>query len=620
MTQPQKKIYRKIINNWAPPINLNVSNWADRHRKLSSETSAEPGQWNTDRAPYQREIMNSINDPDIEKIVVMSSSQVGKSEILNNIIGYFIDNDPGPMLLIQPTIELAQSYSKERIAPMIRDTETLRQKVSDVKTRDTNNTILMKVFPGGFLAMGGANSPAGLASRPIRILLADEIDRYPVSAGTEGDPLALAERRTTTFWNRKKIFVSTPTIKDVSRIEVEYQKGTRERWCIECPHCGDYQYINLYGIKFDHKKDEKGNYTVWNVVFQCPACLEKFDEHIWKSQPGQWIAENCEAKGARSFHLNAFVSPWCTWESIIKEWLESKGDPERLKVIVNTLFGESFEFKGEIENEDFLLERCENYDADLPEGVLILTAGVDVQDDRLEYEIVGWGKGEESWGIEYGVIMGRPDKKSTWNLLSDKLSQTYKFKNGVGFSIACACVDSGGHFTSDVYAFCKKNEHRRIFAIKGQGGSGIPLVYKIYRSKNENAAVFILGVDSGKSTIMGRLKVPQRGDGYCHFPSNENKGYDRIYFKGLISEKLVKRKVKGQIKVGWEKISTSNTKRNEPIDLRNYAFAALKILNPTFDMLENRLKNIQINEQNPQKIAQKTKKIRRGVIKKGIEY
>ena len=617
MTMRKKKLlFRKIVKCFAPPIKLLVSDWADKYRKLSSENSAEPGQWNTERAPYQREIMNSINDPSVEKIVVMSSSQVGKSESLNNVIGYFIDNDPGPMLLIQPTFDLAKSYSKERIAPMLRDTNVLNIKVSDVKTRDTDNTILMKIFAGGFLAMGGANSPAGLASRPIRVLLADEIDRYPVSAGTEGDPLALVERRTTTFWNRKKMFVSTPTIKDASRIEFEYKKGTQERWCLECPHCGQPQYISFYGMKFEYSRDDKGVYTVWNTVFQCPACLEKHDEYIWKAQKGEWIAENPDVKGVRSFHLNAFVSPWCSWDSIIKEWLESKGDPEKLKVVVNTLFGMPFEEKGEIEDEEFLVQRREQYEADLPEGVLILTAGVDVQDDRLEYEVVGWGKGEESWGIEYGVIFGRPDATKVWQDLEDKLSTTYSFENGLKISIACTCVDSGGHFTSQVYEFCKKHQHNRIFAIKGQGGPGIPLIYRNYRSKKEKAAVIILGVDSGKSTIMARLKIKQPGDGYCHFPIDENKGYDRIYFKGLIAERLARRKEKGQIKLVWEKIS----ERNEPFDLRNYAYSAFKLLNPNLEAMEKRLKSISLDSNNKHQSEPKQAQKRYGLVKKSVEY
>ncbi|MDO6355292.1 phage terminase large subunit family protein [Caloramator sp. CAR-1] len=610
MKRKTLNLFKKILKAVAPPPRLKISEWADKNRRLSSETSAEPGPWRTDRAPYQREIMDSLNDSKIEKVVVMSSSQVGKSEMINNIIGYYIDIDPGPMLLIQPTLEMAQDYSKRRISTMIRDTECLRNKVSDSKSRDLNNTILMKVFPGGFLAIGGANSPAGLASRPVRILLADEVDRYPISAGTEGDPLMLAEKRTITFWNRKKVFVSTPTIKGASRIEMEYEQGTQEKWCLKCPNCGEYQFINLYGIKFNYDKDDKGNYKVWDVKFQCPNCLESFDEFTWKNQPGKWIASNPEAQGVRSFFLNAFVSPWYSWENIILEWLRVKNDPEQYKVFKNTILGESWEEKGNVEDEEMLLKRCEEYEAELPEGVLILTAGVDVQDDRLEYEVVGWGKGYESWGIEYGKILGSPEMPSTWQMLLDKLTKSYSFKDGTSLTVACTCIDSGGHFTSEVYKFCKENEYRRIFAIKGKGGQGINYIFKVSRTRKENAALFTIGVDNGKAKIMSRLKIKEPGPGYCHFPNG--RGYDRTYFRGLTSERIVRKKINGQIKLVWEKI---NDTRNEPLDVRNYATAAIEILNPTFEEIEKRLKalkeGIEYTEQRPKR--------KYGVIKKGIE-
>lgn len=604
----------------APPPKLKVSEWADKYRKLSSENAAEPGQWHTDRAPYQREIMDAINDPRIEKVVVQSSSQVGKSEIILNVLGYFIDIDPGPILLIQPTIEMAEDFSKRRIAPMIRDTEAISKKVAEAKTRDINNTILMKVFPGGFLAMGGANSPAGLASRPIRILLADEVDRYPSSAGTEGDPLLLAEKRTSTFWNRKMVYVSTPTIKGASRIEEEYEKGTQERWCVSCPHCGDYFYIEFRDIRFDYKKYErKGRiiYEVKDVRWRCPACMHEFSEHVIKKQPAQWIADNPDAEGIRSFKLNAFNSPWAKWRDIVKEFLYAKDDPEKLKVFTNTLLGESWEDRGEIEDEEFLLERREEYLAELPDGVLLLTCGIDVQDDRLEYEVVGWGKFDESWGIEKGFIIGRPDDESTWSMLDDKLNKVWRFNSGKGMLVALTCIDSGGHFTQEVYRYCKKNEYRRIFPVKGQGGPGIPFIKPPSRNNSENVALFVLGVDSGKSSIMASLKVQNPGPKYCHFPLQEDRGYDRNYFLGLLSEKMVLKKKNGQVKPAWERVRTNVG--NEALDCRNYAFAALKILNPNYDLLEKRLKDASPDDEIRLRTAQKLAKKRTGCVKKGIQ-
>lgn len=546
--------------------------------------------------------------------------------MVNNIIGYYIDVDPGPMLMIQPTIETAQDYSKRRIAPMIRDTEVLAEKVADSKTRDINNTILMKVFPGGFLAIGGANSPAGLASRPIRVLLCDEVDRFPDSAGGEGDPISLAEKRTTTFWNRKKIFVSTPTIKGASRIEQEYELGTQEKWYIQCPACGEYHFIVFRDIRFKYNKREQNkkiNYFVQKVTWCCPTCLAEFDEYTMKKQPAKWIADNPEAikNGIRSFRLNSFVSPWYSWKKIIQEFLESKDDPEKYKVFVNTVLGESWEERGEIEDETVLLERREEYKADLPDGVLLLTAAVDTQDDRLEYEISGWGRDEESWGIEKGIIWGKPDEAGTWTELDDKLNKTWRFADGTGLLIACTFVDSGGHFTDEVYKYCGPRLQKRVFASKGQGGSGIPLIYKISRNNKYRLPLILLGVDSGKTTIIQRLKIGKPGPKYCHFPVQEDRGYGQMYFKGLISEKQVIRKVKGQTVTIWENIATD--KRNEPLDLRVYGLAAMRLLKPDFDVLEKRLKEAGsgVNTaQNQPKTKPKTAKNKYGAVKKAAVY
>ncbi len=558
----------------------------------------------------------------MEKVVVQASSQVGKSEILNNVIGHFIDCDPGPMLMLQPTIEMAEDYSKRRIGLMIRDTEALAGKVADSKTRDLNNTILMKVFPGGFLAMGGANSPAGLASRPIRILACDEIDRFPDSAGTEGDPLMLAERRTTTFWNRLLFYCSTPTIMGRSRIEDEYEKGSQERWMTPCPACGTMEYITFDQVRFDHTRHTVGRrttYTVSNVRWRCPHCSEEFTEHTMKRQPAQWIADNPDSVKVRSFKLNAFMSPWSSWDSIALEFLYAKGDPEKLKVFTNTLLGESWEDRGEIESEDFLLDRREEYGAELPDGVLVLTCGVDTQDDRLEYEIVGWGHHEESWGIQKGFIPGKPDERNTWERLDAVLSKQWSFADGSQLSIMITFIDSGGHYTKEVYQFCKINEERRIFAIKGQGGEDVPYTRQPTRNNDFKAALFSIGVDAGKDRIASRLKIKDRGaPKYCHFPLGEDRGYDRAYFEGLLSEKRIKRKKNGKIVDGWQKIREGIP--NEALDCRNYAMAALNALAPDgareayFDQLEARLKGM--NE--PKAVQQPRPQLRRGVVSRGI--
>lgn len=610
MVIPKKTsdLFKLLLKNLAPPEKLTVSEWADKNRKLSRESSAEPGQWQTKRTPYLKEPMDAFTDPEIEKVVVMFCSQAGKSELVNNIAGYIIDVDPGPMIMIQPSLELAEGYSLQRIGPMIRDTKCLSEHI-------VKDNALYKEFAGGYFVLAGANSPGGLAGRPIRTVLADEIDRFPASAGNEGDPLKLVEQRTITFWNRKFIYVSTPTIKDASRIFLEYERGTQEKWSVACPSCGTFEYINLHGMLYGSLVNEADKtHRVSDVVYQCSHCLAKHTEYEWKRQPGTWIANNPEAKKTRSFHINAFVSPWTKWNLLLEEYLDSKHDPELLKVFTNTKLGETFEQKGTIEDETYLLDRKEDYGAELPDDVAVLTMGVDVQGNRLEYEVVGWGLKEESWSIEYGVLMGDPSKSTVWESLLDVIQKKWKFADGLGYNIGVTFIDSGGHHTTEVYEFTKRYEASRVFAIKGMGGPGYPIIHKLSKTAKENASLIILGVDSGKSTIIQRLQVKTPGPGYMHFPNDPR--YDQQYFKGLISEKQVRKKTGGQWKVYWEK--TGITQRNEPFDVRNYAYAAYKMWNPNIEAFKNRLAKLRGKSVVSNEPIKKKKQRRGGVVRKGI--
>lgn len=527
MVQKQTlNLFRKVAGVVAPPPKLTVSQWADSHRVLSKESSAEPGKWNTDRAPYQREIMDSISDPDTDEIVVMSSAQVGKSELINNIIGYYIDYDPSPMLLMQPTLEMAEAYSKDRIAPMIRDTPTLTKKVNSPKAKDGNNTLLQKKFAGGHLTLVGANSPASLASRPVRIVLADEVDRFPSSAGTEGDPLSLAQKRTKTFWNYKWITVSTPTIKGASRIEMEYEESTKEQWSVSCPSCGKLQHYSWPQIRFD------------SVAMECVHCKEQHAEVEWKSRPGQWIARNPKAT-KRGFHLNALASPWEKWSRIIEEFKSAKRKgTENLKTWVNTTLGESWEDKTNDQDHEKLISRRIRYNCDVPKEALVLTAGVDVQDDRLEVEIVGWAINDVSYGINYKIFYGDPGQDAVWNQVDAFLMNDFIRNDGVTLNISAVCIDSGGHYTNEVYDFCKAREHRRIFAIKGKGGAGIAYINKPNKVGRQSVHLFTIGVNEGKDIIYSRLKNEfEDKPGYCYFPVEKEKGYDEAYFVGLTAER-----------------------------------------------------------------------------------
>lgn len=566
-------LFRKVASLVGPPPKWTVSEWADESRILSKEASAEHGRWNTDRAPYQREIMNAVNDPTVEDVVIMSSAQIGKTEILNNIIGYFIDYDPSPILLVMPTLEMAESYSKDRLASMIRDTPALTRKVSDAKSRDGNNTLLHKKFAGGHISLVGANSPASLASRPIRIVLADEVDRFPASAGTEGDPLSLAHKRTKTFWNRKKISVSTPTIKGISRIEAEYEESTKEQWCVSCPSCGVFQPYEWTQIRFEP------------VGMECRSCQEHHSEIEWKARPAKWIAQVPNAV-KRGFHLNALTSPWESWDKIIYEFKEAKRKgTETLKTWKNTTLGEPWEENSNEHDHAKLVARRKIYGCDIPDGVLVLTAGVDVQNDRLEVEVVGWGVDEISWGISYKVFYGDPGQQAVWNQLDAFLETMWLCNDGSKLSISATCVDTGGHYTSEVYDFCKEREHRRIFAIKGKGGVGVPYVGKPSKVGRQNVHLFSLGVNEGKDLIYSRLRNEfEDKPGYCHFPIEKEKGYDEAFFIGLTSEYKKIRWLNGIPRHEWVKKTSSV--RNEPLDLRNYATAALRILNPDLNYLK----------------------------------
>lgn len=624
--RPVDRTFDRAFANYTPPADLTVSEWAEAHRVLSRENSAEAGPWRNARTPYLVEIMNAFTDPRIKKISLVASSQVGKSELELNIIGYIIDQDPGSILYIQPTVDDAKKFSRLRIAPMIRDSATLRSKVADIKSRDSGNTMLQKSFPGGMLTIVGSNSASGLASTPAKYVLGDERDRWALSAGTEGDPWALAEARTTTFYNSKMVDVSTPTDKGTSPIEKSFNEGTRERWCHQCPHCGEYSNIVFNDIKFDFEtvgSGRKKDYIINSIAWSCPECGCISTESEMRRQPAKWIAEKPDAyaKGHRSFWLNAFSSPWQGWSKVVYAFLVARKDPQRLKVVYNTMLGELWEDRGDLEDEDTMLGRREDYGhrddgtpVELPDGVLALTCGVDTQDDRLEYEVLGHGHYGETWGIKRGIIMGDPAYDEPWTRLDDVIERVYRFRDGTGLTIARTFVDSGGHKTQNVYMQCRARTYKRVFAIKGVGGDGVPYTKPPSKVKiivNGQTVgltwLYALGVDAGKAEIFSALKVQEAGPKFCHFPKGEGRGYDTAFFTGLLSEKLVLKSERGRTRWAWVKLP--GHERNEALDCRNYALAAFRSWDPDLDAVERRLQGIE-------EPAEQKKTRRRGVVKR----
>lgn len=544
-----------------PPPDMTVSQWADTYRRLSREASAEPGDWQTSRAPYQRGIMDAVSDRGVDTVVVMSSAQVGKSELLLNVIGYHIHQDPAPILMLQPTLEMAESFSKDRVAPMLRDSPALADKVKDPRARDSGNTLLHKVYVGGHLTLSGANSPASLASRPIRVVLCDEVDRYPESAGTEGDPVNLARKRTATFWNRKVILTSTPTIKNLSRIETAYNASDMRRYWVPCPDCGEYQVLKWANVKWDEGRPETARYACEH----CGVLIDNSQKH-GMLRDGEWRAD-APFKGAAGFHLSELYSPWRKWADVAHDFLEARhGGSEMLKTWVNTSLGETWEDQGDSVEAGSLMARLEEYDRDdLP--ILAVTAGADVQKDRIECSVIAWGAQEESWVLEHAILPGDTARPEVWQDLHDFLAEHEP--NAVA-------IDSGFN-ASQVYAFVERR--RFAFAVKGVSGFDKPLVEddrkRARRLRNRRkvggSPVQLIGVDQGKVIIHSRLRIMAPGPGYIHFSGDA--GCDDEYFAQLAAEKLIVKHRLGRATQEWHQVRP----RNEALDAMVYALAALRL-------------------------------------------
>ena len=539
-------------------------------------------------------MMDALAEEGIHTVVIMSSAQVGKSEAgILNPLGFYIDQDPSPIMMLQPTLQMGEAFSKDRVAPMLRDTPALAGKVGDPRTKDSNNTLLHKKFPGGHLTICGANSPASLASRPIRVLLADEIDRYPVSAGTEGDPLNLARKRTATFHNRKLLMTSTPTVKGASRIEMAYEDSDKRRYYVPCPHCETMQPLEWSHLQWG--KDDKGHWDGKDPWYSCDGCGVSLTEadKAKMLKGGRWIAEGT-APGIAGFHLNELYSPWRLWREMVEDWLAAQKDSELLRVFVNTSLGETFEEASEGIEHEGLFARREPYAAEVPAGAVVLIAGADVQDDRVEISIFGVGtEGEELWAIDHRVIHGDPAGDALWLAVDDVLlSGKFQHESGATLGIASTCIDSGGHHTKRVYEYCRTRKHKRIFAIKGMGGFGRAMVSapsgKRHGRDRRPVDLYTLGVDELKSLIYARLNNAKPGQGYIHFPIHDS--FTEEYFEQLTSEVI---KTKFKMGVPYRVWELPSGRRNEALDCAGYAYAALILLKPNLEALAARLGDVE---------------------------
>lgn len=564
-----------------PDPELSVTEWSNKYRVLPKKSSSEPGKYRSHRTPYVHEIMNCLSPSStVPEVCIMKATQLGFTTIGENWFYYVVDVAPGPFMMVLPTVELAKDHSKQKLAPAIQEMPRLRGKIRDNRSRDSGNTIQVKEFPGGILFLSGSNSGSFFRQRSIRYLFLDDIDGFEMDVGGEGDPCELARKRTDTYSSRKKIFeVSTPTVKGISRIEKSFEESDQRYYFVSCPHCGGMQRLEFggegreCGLKFT--RDEHENVT--DVWYKCAYCHERIDEYHKTDmlEQGEWRPTYPERE-KRGYQLSSLYSPlgWVSWKQIVQEFLKAKDNRERLKVWTNTRLGLPFEEKGEQPDWVSLSTRAEPYEMlTVPAGGLLLTAGVDIQENRIAMVIRAWGRGEENWLVYWGELYGNPaETPGIWAELDSLLNRTYPHELGAELSIISMAIDAGYH-TQTVYNYCRKRSPK-VIAVKGQAVSGKPVIGRPSQQDITWQGVKIpngvqlwpVGSDTAKATIYARLEQSKPGPGYYHFFM----GTDEEYFQQLTAEKQITKYVKGYPKLEWVKVGP----RNEALDCEVYAYAA----------------------------------------------
>jgi len=570
-----------FIAGFSPDPEFTVTEWADEYRYLPKKSSSESGKYRSSRTPYLREIMDALSPSNpCQEISVIKGTQLGFTEVGNNWFCFVADMCPGPMMMIFPTLELAKDHSQQKLIPTVDETPRLHGKIREKRSRDSGNPIFSKDFPGGTLFLSGSNSAASFRSKSIRFLFLDDIDGFEIDVGGEGDPIALAEKRTDTYSSRKKIYrVSTPTIKNISRIARCYEASDQRHYYVPCPHCGEKQILEFgtkddpFGIKFTMNV----NGEVIKAWYLCRFCHQAIEEHHKTKMlaNGEWIPAY-PGREARGYHLSSLYSPlgWVSWLQICKEFLAAKGRKELLKAWINTRLGLPFEEKGDQPDWVLLKNRCESYPIlTVPPGGKILVAATDVQEDRLEVKVKAYGQGEETWLVYYGRIYGDTEGREVWDQLDIILNRSYPHADGHQMHISTLAVDAG-YRTQTVYNYVRFRAPR-VIAVKGQSKANKPIISRPtdqdvdWRGVTIKGGVqlWLVGTDTAKSTIYSRLQQSDPGPGTMHFPQ----GTDDEYFIQLTAEKLVtKFDSRGFPRMEWQKVA----ERNEALDLEVYCYAA----------------------------------------------
>lgn len=560
---------------FAAPPQLTLSQWADAYRVISQENSPEPGRWRTSRTPYLREIMDACCDPTVERVVFKKAAQVGWTEVVNNVIGFHIHQLPSPILVLQPTVDAAKMWSKERLTPMLRDTPILRGRVKESGRRDSKNTIQLKVFAGGYLAIQGSNSAVGLRSRPIRLVVGDEVDAYGISAKgahVEGDPLSLAIKRTANFWNRKILEGSTPTIKGLSRIEHDYELSDQRLFFVPCPHCGYEQALRWENMRWD-EGDARSAYYVCGDISKEGELRAGCGKEIPESRKaamigaGRWVPQR-PGRPMRGYYIWAAYSLFVTWSQLVQEFLDAQGNPELLRVWVNTVKGETWDEGGERINHDALAARREPFEDTVPAWAAALTAGVDVQADRLEVSVWMWGPKEESGLLKHDVLWGDPGLRDVWDRLEPVLFREWPHASGAKLALRAVAIDSGYH-TEEVYRFGTKHARRNVFVTKGSSEAGASPIGQPVKVNKGRTKLFYVGTVALKDSLFSRLAVTARGPSYVHFGLVEDEYFRQLTAETVHTRYVNRRPVRSYVK---------HYARNEALDCAVLAAAAFQII------------------------------------------
>lgn len=612
---------------------------------------------------YLRGIEDAFDDPRIREITVKKSGQTALTTAALNYIGKTIHYDPSGWLVVYPTVGAVRRFSKRKLGPMIRDCEVLKDRVKDSSKKSDIGDIFEKTYPGGFVSMVSAKSLSSLSAQSIQRILIDELNRIPQEAGNEGDTMTIIRTRTKGFKETYKLIkISTPTEKGLSLISQEFERSDQRYYFVPCPVCGYAQTLRLENLhweksielgeaqelprgmkdnerdtilhfknqkkafKWTGKEFEKIDYdyilellnkrpflsngklhhpsTAYYECEKCSAHLNDKNHRLYMVKNGVWIKQNTSINDHAGFFLNELYSPLSSYEYVVLQFLEAKDNVIKLKSFTNLVLGEDWEDKTRAEmDSNSLVFRCENYGPKLSEGVIVLTAGVDTQDDRLEIKIKGWGLGDQSWLIDYEVIPGNPGEDKVWQQLDLYLQRTYEHHYGAILRIGATCVDMLGHHTQQVLKYCNARSARNIYAIFGKGDTDTPIpVFTIKASKSKDGKfdAYRIGVDAAKELIYSRLSILDFGSGYMHFPkelrinkdTQKGEPLDIPYFEGLTAEKQIETFERGKQKRRWVKIRA----RNEPLDLEVYAYAArlsLRFNDEDLKNIQNNIKNFQ---------------------------